>query len=169
MDTNKEEQNEVSDPAATIAADPVAIFADAQPDGKMAGSNKHNENGLICPPGMNLEVFNSLTIKMQREVVEQHRATEGVSDQINYISYFYPEALASITEDMQQEVIDQEYEQRRLWEEAPTEPSNVEETDNDSFVASIDPDLRKEIALNAGEGFLTSLHPDMQGEVQILR
>ena len=36
--------------------------------------------------------------------------------------------------------------------------------DNASFVAFIAPDLRKEILLTAGEGFLNYLPPDMQGE-----
>ena len=56
---------------------------------------------------MDPEVFNSLPIKMQIEVVEQHWSTEGVADQIDPASCFGPEALADITEDMRQEVIDQ--------------------------------------------------------------
>ena len=65
---------------------------------------------------MGLEFFNSLPIKMQREVFEQHRATEGVAAQLDPASCFYPEAIAAIPEDMIQEVITQEQEQRSLQE-----------------------------------------------------
>ena len=62
----------------------------------MEGSNEPNANGLICPPGMDLEVFNILPIKLQREVVEQHQATEGVAVQLDPTSYSDPEVLDSI-------------------------------------------------------------------------
>ena len=66
MDTGQEEQQEVSDPAAAIAADSVATSADAQPDDTMEGSNETNANGIIFTPGIYLEVFNILPIKLHR-------------------------------------------------------------------------------------------------------
>ena len=58
----QEEQWEVYDPAATIVVDSVVTSAKAQPYGAMEGSNEHNANDLIFPPGMELEVFISLHI-----------------------------------------------------------------------------------------------------------
>ena len=62
----------------------------------MEGLNEPNANSIICPPGMDLEVFNILPIKLQREVVEQHQATEGVAVQLDPTSYSDPEVLDSI-------------------------------------------------------------------------
>ena len=87
-------------------------------------------------------------------MVKQHRLTEGVADQLDPISCFGPEALSAIPEDMLQEVISQEQDQRRLWEEAPADPLNAEETENASFFAFLAPDSRKEILLTAGKGLL---------------
>ena len=55
--TGQEEQHEVSDPAGINAVDSVATSAYAQPAGTTKGQNEQNENGLICPPGMDLEFF----------------------------------------------------------------------------------------------------------------
>ena len=62
---------------------------------------------------------------------------------------------------MPQEVIAQEQEQRRLREEALKDTSNAEEIDNASFVSSLSPDLREEILLTVGKGFLSYFPPDI--------
>ena len=103
----------------------------------MEVSNEHNANDLICPPGMELEVFNSLNIQLEREVVEQQRATVGVAEQLVTTSFFYPEALDAFLDDMLQEIIAQEQEQRRLLQEAHIDPSNSEEMYIASFVACL--------------------------------
>ena len=66
MDTGKEEQHEVSDPTFSIATDFVATSADAHPDDTTEGSNETNANGIIFTPGIYLEVFNILPIKIHR-------------------------------------------------------------------------------------------------------
>mmetsp|Transcript_15059 Transcript_15059/g.17314 ORF Transcript_15059/g.17314 Transcript_15059/m.17314 type:complete len:1644 (+) Transcript_15059:440-5371(+) len=135
------------------------------------GGNAHNEpnvNGLVCPPGMDLEVFNSLPFDMQREVVDQHQTTLDLAAQLDSSSGLDPEALAALPEDMRREVIAQEQRERRL-QDAPADPSNAEEMDNASFVASLAPDLRRDILLNADETLLNSLPPDIRAEAQILQ
>ena len=131
--------------------------------------NEPNANGFVCPPGMDLEVFNSLPQEMQGEVVDQHQATLELAAQLDATSGLDPEALAALPEDMRREVIAHEQRERRLRESAPADPSNAEEMDNASFVASLAPELRREILLTADETFLNSLPPDIIAEAQILR
>ena len=129
-----------------------------------------NANGLTCPPGMDLEVFNSLPIDVQQEVVEQHQATlMNVIEQLDSSSGLDPEALAALPEEMQREAIAQEQQERLREQSAPANPSNAQEMDNASFVASLSPDLREEILLGADDTFLNSLPPDIIAEAQILR
>lgn len=137
-------------------------------DGNAAG-NSPNAFGLLCPPGMDLEVFNSLPLEMQQEVVSQHRATESVAAELDAASGLDPEALAALPEDMRREVIQQEQQERRLREEAPADPANAEEMDNASFIASLSPDLREEVLLTADDTFLSSLPPNIIAEANVLR
>ena len=133
-----------------------------------SGENEPNGNGLICPPGMDLEVFNCLPVEMQHEVIEQARAAGELAAQLDAGSSLDPEALAALPEDMRREVIEQERQERRM-REAPADPNNAEEMDNASFVASLAPDLRNEILMTSDDAFLQSLPPNIIAEAQILR
>lgn len=129
-----------------------------------------NSNGLVCPPDVDEEVFNQLPVDMQRDCVEQHRATQELAAQLDAGSSLDPEVLAALPEDMRREVMQQEQMERRLREQAaPADPSNAEDMDNASFLASLAPDLREEILLTADETFLNSLPPGIIAEAQILR
>ena len=128
-----------------------------------------NEAGLVCPPGMDLEVFSSLPLEMQREIVQQHQETLNVAAQLDASSGLDPEALAALPEEMRREVIEQEQHERRLRDQAPADPSNAEEMDNASFIVSLAPDLREEILMTAEESFLNTLPPDIIAEAQLLR
>jgi len=128
-----------------------------------------NENGLVCPSGMDPEVFNVLPLEMQQEVVNQARETSELASQLDAGSSLDPEALAALPEDMRREVIQQEQQERRMRERAPADPSNAEEMDNASFVASLAPELRDEILLTADDAFIQSLPPNIVAEAQVLR
>jgi len=128
-----------------------------------------NENGLVCPSGMDPEVFNVLPLEMQQEVVNQARETSELASQLDAGSSLDPEALAALPEDMRREVIQQEQQERRMREQAPADPSNAEEMDNASFVASLAPELRDEILLTADDAFIQSLPPNIVAEAQVLR
>mmetsp|Transcript_3628 Transcript_3628/g.8298 ORF Transcript_3628/g.8298 Transcript_3628/m.8298 type:complete len:4344 (+) Transcript_3628:221-13252(+) len=132
-----------------------------------AGSNA-GRNELVCPPGMDADVFAVLPIEMQREVVEQARSEADLAAQLDAGSTLDLEALAALPEDMRREVIEQEQRERRM-NEAPADPANAEEMDNASFVASLAPDLRNEILLTADDAFLQSLPPTIIAEAQLLR
>lgn len=127
---------------------------------------------LNCPPGIDAEVFSQLSIEMQQEIIQQHEATpENVAAQLDATSGLDPEALAALPEDMRREIIEQEQNERRLRNqlETPADPSNAEDMDNASFIASLAPDLRREILLTAEDSVLNSLPPDIIAEAQILR
>jgi len=132
------------------------------------GQNEPNANGLVCPSGMDLEVFNSLPFEMQQEVIDQHQSTADLAAQLDSTSGLDPEALAALPEDMRREVIAQEQRERTL-RDTPADPSNAEEMDNASFVASLAPELRRDILLTAEDTFLNSLPPNIIAEAQILR
>jgi len=124
---------------------------------------------LSCPDGMDLDVFNSLPIEMQREVVDEHQASVNVANQLGPDSTLDPEALAALPEEMRNEIIAQEQRQRRLSDSAPADPSNAAEMDNASFIASLAPNLREEILAGADDEFLSSLPSSIATEAHILR
>ena len=62
-------------------ADSRADVAEEAP----AAEAQQREN-LACPPGMDQEVFNSLPVEMQREVVEQDRVAAEVGGQLDSAS-----------------------------------------------------------------------------------
>jgi E3 ubiquitin-protein ligase HUWE1 len=137
---------------------------DLQPCGDPSDSN-----ALVCPAGMDEEVFNVLPIEMQMEVVREAREASELSEQLGAGSSLDPEALAALPEDMRREVIAQEQQERRMREQAPADPSNAEEMDNASFLASLAPDLRNDILLTADDAFIASLPPIIAAEAQVLR
>jgi hypothetical protein len=98
--------------------------------GANAGGGVPNGNGLVCPSGMDPEVFNVLPLEMQQEVVSQAREASELAEQLDATSSLDPEALAALPEDMRREVILQEQQERRNREQAPADPSNAEEMDN---------------------------------------
>ena len=53
------------------------------------------EGQLICPPDIDIEVFNSLPLEMRQEICREHaEATNGIAEQIGESSGLDPEALA---------------------------------------------------------------------------
>lgn len=155
---------------SATAVDPEAAPAESAAD--TSSGNAPNEFGLVCPPGMDPEVFNSLPLEMQQEVVAQHQSTtESAAEQLDAASGLDPEALAALPEDMRREVIEQERQERerRERESAPADPSNAQEMDNASFLVSLAPELREEVLLTADDAFLASLPQSVQAEAQVLR
>jgi len=139
-------------------------------------ATQNNRDMIECPPGMDLEVFSQLPIEMQQEVAEMHQTASRVADQLDSSSSLDPEALAALPEDMRREVIEQEQSERRLreQEQAPADPSNAEEMDTVSFLATLAPntDIREQVLLdleNHPEIDFRSLPPDILAEIQLLR
>jgi len=129
-----------------------------------------NSNGLVCPPDIDEEVFNSLPVDMQRDCIEQHQQQQALASQLDQAqSNLDPEALAALPEDIRREVMMQEEQERRTREQVPADPSRAEEMDNASFLASLTPDLRTEILLTADESFLNSLPEGIVAEANVLR
>ena len=83
------------------------------------------ENLLTCPPDIDPDVFRSLPVEMQQEIIEQHaQISESGLD---------PEALAALPEDLRREVIEEEQHQRQATQSLAN-PANVEEMDNARWV-----------------------------------
>ena len=131
-------------------------------------NNDANNGTLTCPADIDPEVFNSLPLEMQQEIVQQHEVEAQISE-----SGLDPEALAALPEEMRREVIQQEQQERSLREQQAAQPAadpaNAEEMDNASFLASLTPDLRQEILLTADDTFIASLPPNLVNEANILR
>jgi len=129
-------------------------------------------NNVVCPPGVDHEVFSQLPLELQQEIIMQHEATASLALQLDASSNLDPDALAALPEDMRQEIIEQERNERRFREEQqdnPADPSRAEDLDPASFIASLTPDLREEILMTADNDFLNSLPPDILAEAQLLR
>jgi len=158
------------------------VYADISNEGVTSNVVSHDETTgntrLQCPPGVDEEVFHSLPFEMQQEILEQHTSMAQVAEQLDSASVLDPEALAALPEDMRREVIQQEQqererqrqqEQQRSSEDPPADPANAQDMDNASFIASLSPDLRREILLTAEDAFVQTLPPDIVAEAQILR
>ena len=169
----EENANEVAAPP-DFGADPLEIDQEEETQNEdesgITETNAVNEveGALTCPPDIDPEVFNSLPLEMQQEIVQQHEVDAQISE-----SGLDPEALAALPEEMRREVIEQEQQQQRQRElEAESEqadPANAEDMDNASFLASLAPDLRQEILLTADDAFISSLPPTLIAEANVLR
>lgn len=188
------QQGEISGPAESVTEGDVTLHdtsdqagtenseraREGETEGQGAGGNatqdaapqgEPNANGLVCPPDIDLEVFNCLPQEMQQDCVDQFNATQELAAQLDG-STLDPEVLAALPEDMRREVIEQDRRERQMrdqQEQAPADPSHAEEMDNASFIASLSPELREEILLTADDVFLNSLPPSIIAEAQILR
>ena len=168
----EEDANEVAAPP-DVGADPLEIDQEEEmqnedESGMTTTTANEAEGALTCPPDIDPEVFNSLPLEMQQEIVQQHEVDAQISE-----SGLDPEALAALPEEMRREVIEQEQQQQRQRElEAESEradPANAEDMDNASFLASLAPDLRQEILLTADDTFINSLPPTLIAEANVLR
>ena len=93
----------------------------AQPQEQGEAGGQAQGEVLACLSGMDEEVFNSLPVGMQCEVVEQNRVAAEVAGQLDSASGLNPEALAVLPEEMRWEVIeeDQRKQRAREWDQAP--------------------------------------------------
>lgn len=131
--------------------------------------NQENTHGLICPPGYDVEVFNSLPEFMQREIIESHQETSG--DQMNTLleaAGYDLETLNALPENIRQEIIDQVRREHNPQPEIPA-VSQVQEIDNNTFLSSLTEDLRNEVLLTADGEFLASLNPEYQAQANLIR
>jgi len=160
-DDEEEESNESTEVENATNNDDMANESNEE-------ENAANGDQLVCPPDIDLEVFNSLPLEMQQEIVQQHEDAAQISE-----SGLDPEALAALPEEMRREIIEQEQQHQRLREQEATEPAadpaNAEDMDNASFLASLAPDLRQEILLTADDSFISSLPATLIAEANVLR
>jgi hypothetical protein len=108
---------------------------------------------LTCPPGIDEEVFRSLPVDMQLEVITLYRAeSDGETNRFNVDSTNLAIHNESHAADL-----------------GLVNNRNAEEMDNASFIASLSPDLREEILRTSDDSFLNTLPPAIVAEAQLLR
>mmetsp|Transcript_10348 Transcript_10348/g.20954 ORF Transcript_10348/g.20954 Transcript_10348/m.20954 type:complete len:1614 (-) Transcript_10348:51-4892(-) len=147
-----------------------AVGEGQEPSGAGTDLAPPNANGLVCPPDIDPEVFESLPPDMQQDLVAEHAATEDLAAQVEGTS-IDPDVLADLPEDIRNEILEQQRREREAREQnnAPADPSRAEQMDNASFLASLEPELRGEILLTADETFLNSLPSTIRAEADVLR
>lgn len=147
----------------------------------LEGETETNETiephrAIVCPEGMDPEVFESLPPEMQMEIMAQFgvpvenetppsRETQLNLDMEN--SNFDRETLEALPADIREEVLANERREREAV--APADVSHAQDMDNASFVASLAPDLREEILSTCDDAFLETLPSDIRAEALILR
>jgi hypothetical protein len=137
---------------------------------------------LACPPGYDVDVFNSLPPDMQLEVIEQHSETTDNMRELIAASGFDYETIMSLPDDIRQEVLDQARRQIGATSAASGGSSAAgnssasgsaaavpQEIDNATFLATLPLELRAEVLLTADPEFLASLPADVVAEAQALR
>lgn len=161
---NLPDRNTESDECEEMTGDVSGMLATTEP-------SLPNDNGLICPPDIDLEVFNSLPLEMQQDCVDDYNATQELAAQLDGSS-LDPSVLAELPPEVRREVIEQERRERRIreQEQAPADPARAADIDIASFIATLSsPELREEVLLTADESVLNTLPPDLQAEARILR
>ncbi|CAK4122100.1 unnamed protein product [Aphanomyces euteiches] len=123
---------------------------------------------LVCPEGMDPEVFHSLPPDMQAEVIAANPSTPSPSDDIFQSSYDR-ETLEALPPDIREEVLANERREREAAAAPPPDVSLAQEMDNASFVASLAPELREEILITSDDAFLQTLPSSVRAEAMVLR
>ncbi|GLE00956.1 hypothetical protein PINS_up009753 [Pythium insidiosum] len=172
-----ENEDAVHQPSSHSADDQAADNTNESPDAP----------GLVCPDGIDPDVFASLPPDMQAEIVAQHaptpaapaaEPTQQTSESFSQLdldmenSSFDRETLEALPPDIRAEVLANERREREAAAQAsatPVDTSRAEEMDNASFVASLEPPLREEILATCDDNFLQSLPPQIQAEAMVLR
>jgi hypothetical protein len=111
-------EEETSEAPEADAEEPEADAEDNVADQSNQEENATSNDALVCPPDIDPEVFASLPLEMQQEIVAEAEVTQQISG-----SGLDPTALAALPDEMRREVIQQEQEQQRLREQQAAEPA----------------------------------------------
>ncbi|EQC32390.1 hypothetical protein SDRG_10135 [Saprolegnia diclina VS20] len=149
--------------------------ADVEPAATESVAADEAEAGLVCPAGMDPEVFNSLPPDMQAEIIASQApepplaSTNGQSQlEIDIANSSYDrETLEALPADIRDEILANERREREA--AAPADVSLAQEMDTASFVASLAPELREEILITSDDAFLQTLPSDVRAEAMVLR
>ena len=131
------------------------------------------EGGLVCPPGYDAEVFNSLPEFMQQEIIETYQETTDQTSELLLSAGYDMETINALPESIRQEILDQVRREREQQAAAdfniPPDPSLAQEMDNSSFLTSLTPELRQEVLLTSDAAFIATLTPELMAEAQLVR
>ena len=145
-----------------------------------------NENGLVCPPGYDVEVFNSLPDFMQQEILDTYVETsEDETQSLLEAAGYDMETIAALPESIRMEIVEQIRQQQALEQAVngtgdsnqpnpnpygtTTDSGGPSEIDNVSFLTSLSPELREEVLLTSDPAFIATLSPELVAEAEALR
>eukprot|EP00163_Fabomonas_tropica_P003775 TRINITY_DN1333_c1_g1_i1.p1 TRINITY_DN1333_c1_g1~~TRINITY_DN1333_c1_g1_i1.p1 ORF type:complete len:2228 (+),score=681.47 TRINITY_DN1333_c1_g1_i1:938-6685(+) len=146
------------------------------------------------PEGIDPEVLAALPPDIREEVLRQNAAAAAVERDLDTSeSAIDPEYLAALPPDMQREVLAQERRERERERSAraaaaasasaagtgdantsaagntSAAASEAQEMDNASFIASLNPTLRREVLAGADDAFIATLPPNLRSEALAAR
>ncbi|OMJ79080.1 hypothetical protein SteCoe_20987 [Stentor coeruleus] len=113
------------------------------------------ENKSQIPEGIDPSFLEALPEDIRNEILAQYQRpprNENVANE---------EFLQALPLDIRNEVISQQ--------RPPAQRSAAPDVDNATFIASLTPDLRREVLLTANEEFLSSLPPELVAEARLLQ
>eukprot|EP00981_Chlorochromonas_danica_P007094 scaffold1551_cov164-Ochromonas_danica.AAC.22 len=169
--------NDDSENHTSSAAETNADVANADNDEPRSSSSDGTAGGALrCPAGYDADVFYSLPVDMQREIIEQYGETEEQLRELAEAAGYDYETIMSLPDNIRQEVLEQARRERGLPPPATTASASnnassgpTQENDNMTFLASLSLELRAEVLLTADAEFLATLPPEVVAEAQALR
>lgn len=144
------------------------------------------EAPLDCPPGYDSDVFYSLPVDMQMEIIEQSAAEASAGETpvdetralIEAAGFDY-ESFNCLPESIREEVLEQARREQRSTANASAGAAGSsgsgggggggQDIDNATFLASLTLELRAEVLLTADAEFLATLPPNLVAEAQMIR
>jgi hypothetical protein len=112
---------------------------------------------------------------MQLEIIQQHSETSNQMRELAEAAGFDYETIASLPENIRQEVLEQARREQRnnelsqVSESVDSTAGRSNDIDNATFLASLPLELRSEILMTADPEFLASLPSEIVAEAQVLR
>ena len=152
-------------------------------------NEQHNDvggGGLVCPPGYDEEVFNSLPDFMQQEVVDSYVESSDDDNQALLEAAGYDmETIAALPDSIRLEIVEQLRQQQAVERASngqgvlgtsnsnpygtTSDPSGgPSEIDNVTFLTSLAPELREEVLLTSDPSFISTLTPELIAEAEAL-
>eukprot|EP01038_Epipyxis_sp_PR26KG_P005357 gene5357-7431_t len=158
---NNDGSSAIDEIEPTFTAEPVPAEVNPPPS---------SSSGLECPVGYDVEVFNSLPEDMQREIIEQHGETAQQMRSLAEAAGFDYDTIVALPESIRQEILEQaRRDQAAANGSALTDPTQAQEMDNASFLASLTPELRQDVLISADAEFLAGLPAELVAEAQVYR
>lgn len=142
---SEEDFQEIAEVPEPVVSDPPRLAEGQRP--------RAEENKSQVPEGIDPSFLEALPEDIRNEILAQYQRPPRDENVAN------EEFLQALPLDIRNEVMNQQ--------RPPQRP--VQDVDNATFIASLTPDLRREVLLTANEEFLSSLPPELVAEARVLQ